>query len=79
MEAKIEERLSWIEATLSAPSKEYLDVPQTAEFMGMSKVTLDLWRSKGGGPDYHKVGRKVLYSVADLRAFMASNRVEAMR
>jgi hypothetical protein len=45
----------------------------------MSKVTLDLWRSKGGGPDYHKVGRKVLYSVADLRAFMASNRVEAMR
>ena len=45
----------------------------------MSKVQLDLWRSKGGGPDYHKVGRKVLYSVADLRTFMAAARVGAMR
>jgi predicted DNA-binding transcriptional regulator AlpA len=79
MESRIEERLDRIEAALCAPPKEYLDVPHTAEFMGMSKVQLDLWRSKGGGPDYHKVGRKVLYSVADLRAFMASNRVEAMR
>lgn len=79
MDTRIEERLDRIEAALCAPPKEYLDVPQTAEFMGMSKVQLDLWRSKGGGPDYHKVGRKVLYSVADLRAFMASNRVETMR
>ena len=79
MDARIEERLDRIEAALTAPPKEYLNVPQTAEFMGMSKVQLDLWRSKGGGPEYHKVGRKVLYSVTDLRAFMASNRVEAMR
>lgn len=37
---------------------------------------LNQWRHKGMGPPYYKVGRKVLYSGADLNAWLAAQRVE---
>lgn len=73
------ERLTRIEATLAAPRKEYLTVEEAAEFISISKVLLDEWRCKGGGPAYHKIGRRVVYSVNDLRAFASASRVEALR
>ena len=72
------ERLKRIEAALAAPPREYLPVEEAAAFLGLSKQQLDLWRMKGGGPAFHKVGRKVLYAVADLREFMAGLRREAL-
>lgn len=72
-------RLDRIEARLAAPPKEYLSVEEASDFVGVSKVLLDEWRSKGGGPAYHKIGRRVLYSVSDLRAFASASRVEALR
>ena len=63
---------------LETLQKEFLKVEQAAEFVGLSKVQLDEWRSKGGGPAWHKVGRRVLYSVHDLREFMAQHRREPL-
>ncbi|AJD43580.1 helix-turn-helix domain-containing protein [Rhizobium sp. SEMIA 4085] len=73
------DRLARIEATLASPRKEYLTVEDAADFISISKVLLDEWRCKGGGPAYHKIGRRVVYSVADLRAFASASRVEALR
>ncbi len=67
---EIIDRLDKIQESIAMPKKEYLPVDQAASFLGLSKQQLDLWRIKGGGPAFHKVGRKVLYSVGDLRAFM---------
>lgn len=77
--SEVIERLVRIEATLAAPRKEYLTVEEAAQFIGVSKVLLDEWRSRGGGPAYHKIGRRVVYSIADLRAFASASRVEALR
>ena len=73
-------RLDEIEKRLSSPlpAKEFLSVEQAADYLGLSKVALDEWRCKRGGPAYHKVGRRVLYSVGDLRTFMASLRKDAL-
>ena len=82
MESQMQEvynRLHQIECALKSPPKEYLGVADAAEFMGMSKVTLDEWRSKGGGPAFHRVGRRIIYSVQDIRDFIATSRVEALR
>lgn len=82
MEEKMEEvleHLRQLKAERVATPREYLNTKEAAEFTSISSVRLEEWRSRGGGPAYHKVGRKVLYSVEDLRAFMGSNRVEAMR
>ena len=75
---EIVERLDRIEATLAAPPRAYLPVAEAAEFMGLSKQQLDLWRMKGGGPAFHRVGRKCLYAVEDLRAFMDGLRQEPL-
>jgi hypothetical protein len=77
--SEVLERLDRIEARLAAPPKEYLSVEEASDFVGVSKVLLDESRSKGGGPAYHKIGRRVLYSVNDLRAFASASRVEALR
>jgi hypothetical protein len=45
-------------------------------------ATLEVWRCKGVGPSYRKVGpggRRVVYDLADLEAFAAGRRVEIRR
>lgn len=66
----IERRL----AALAAP-REFLDIPEAAEFLGVSRQLLDQWRMERSGPAFHRVGRRVTYAIADLRAFMAARRV----
>lgn len=71
-------RLNRIEAGLKAPPKEYLDTEDAAAFTSISAVQLAEWRSRGGGPRYIKMGRKVLYRVSDLREFVDSFAREAL-
>ena len=37
-----------------------------------AETTLRVWRCKGRGPAYHKVGGKVLYRGAELNAYLDS-------
>ncbi|SFS68086.1 transcriptional regulator, AlpA family [Sulfitobacter marinus] len=76
---EILERLERIETAISTPAKEYLNIKQAAEFIGVSRQTLDLWRMNAEGPAVHRVGTRVLYSVADLRAYMDERRHEALQ
>ena len=83
--AGLSEALSRLEVVTQELSKlqqhprEYLGVEATAEFLGLSKVQLDEWRSRNtGGPAFHKVGRRVVYAISDLRAVMAANRKEPL-
>ena len=71
-------RLDRIEAGMFAPRREYLDTEAAAEFTSISAVQLAEWRSRGGGPRYIKMGRKVLYAVRDLREFVDSFGREAL-
>ncbi len=61
-----------------------MDKPETlasgaevAEVLGIPAHTLDQWRSRGGGPDYHKVGRHVRYDWADVRRWLAERKTIA--
>lgn len=47
-----------------------LSTPQAAHYLGLSKFTLEVWRSRGDGPRYLKLGRSVRYRVEDLDAFI---------
>lgn len=49
---------------------ELLTERQAAALLKVSVKSLQGWRSRGGGPPYHKLGRCVRYSVADLEAFV---------
>lgn len=41
-------------------------VKQAAAYLGLSKSTMDKLRHFGGGPRYFKLGRTIIYDVADL-------------
>ena len=47
----------------------FLRTPEAGRFLGMSGRTLEKHRTYGTGPQYRKVGGRVIYSVADLQAW----------
>ncbi len=47
---------------------------QAATAIAISKKTLQLYRRKGCGPSYSKVGKRVLYEPSQLEAWIASKR-----
>ena len=54
------------------PAPEYLTTIQAAAFLGLSKQQLEIWRSKGGGPIYVKLGHAVRYKRSALDDYMAA-------
>jgi excisionase family DNA binding protein len=65
------------DSRISNPDKSPLfDPGKAAEFLGISKETLAMWRCTKRYPlPYIKVGRLVRYREADLAAFLESRRV----
>jgi hypothetical protein len=53
-----------------------LSDPQATAYLGLKDGTMAAWRSRNVGPAWHRVGRRVMYDVADLRAYVAAGRVE---
>ena len=56
--------------------KKALTPKQVEEAYGLDAGTLANWRSKGLGPEYVKVGGKVLYMVDKLDAWLHQGRVQ---
>jgi predicted DNA-binding transcriptional regulator AlpA len=50
----------------------HLTTKQLATRWGMSAQTLHNWRHFGKGPKFLKLGRKVVYAIAEVEAFEAS-------
>ncbi len=55
---------------------DYRDTAAAAEYLGIGVSTLETYRVRGRGPAYFKPSpKRVLYSVADLDAWIAASRV----
>lgn len=55
------------------PQPATLNVSGAASYLGVSESTLNTWRTRGKGPRYVRLGRKVLYRVAALNDYLLSN------
>jgi predicted DNA-binding transcriptional regulator AlpA len=52
-----------------------IDEKVAAKYLGMSRTWLRKCRCSGiGGPPFHRLGRSIRYSVADLDAWLSENR-----
>jgi|LNFM01.2.fsa_nt_gb predicted DNA-binding transcriptional regulator AlpA len=60
--------------TRDVAHKAVLRTQEAAEYCGSSASTLEKLRLTGGGPVYSKLGRRVVYLVEDLDAWLAENR-----
>lgn len=52
--------------------KPTMNTAEAAPYLGVSTHTLEQWRWLGKGPAYMKIGRRVVYRVSDLDAWMDS-------
>jgi len=53
----------------AAPSPQFLKTPDAAARLGLSPRTLEKHRCYGTGPNFHKLGGRVVYSIEALDAW----------
>ena len=58
------------EPVMSTIERRYLDTEQAAAYILLSPATLVRMRITGEGPRYAKVGRRVIYAIEDLDAWV---------
>ena len=63
-------------APTDTPRRPVVDTMGAAEYLGLHARTLDNWRSQGRGPRYVRVGRRIVYRVHDLEAYLDDRTVE---
>ncbi len=54
---------------------ELIDEGELSLRLGVAPTTLKVWRVRGQGPKYVKVGERVRYSVSDVQAWVESRKV----
>ncbi len=57
-------------------SSEMVNTGQAATMLGLKKNTLDIWRLRGVGPKFVKMGRTVRYRLADIEDFIQSHTIQ---
>ncbi len=57
------------------PTPEYLDTIAASVYLALSRQRLEIWRCRGGGPRYCKLGNAVRYKRSDLDEFMVARRI----
>lgn len=52
-----------------------LNTIEAAQYLRLKPATLEIWRCLGKGPAYLRLGRRVLYEVADLEAYATVRKI----
>lgn len=55
-------------------ASDFKTTEETAKILGLKKGTLEAWRYHGKGLRFHKIGRYVRYSMADIEAYIRGSR-----
>lgn len=53
-----------------ANATAFLNLPKAAEYLGISPNTLYVWRHRRQGPPSFRMGRRVMYRIATLDAWV---------
>lgn len=64
------------QAPQTCPAPRYLTNNEAAAFLRLSPRTLEKQRVIGGGPRFHKFGRRVMYALTDLEAWASERSFE---
>ena len=62
--------------TLENNPPSLISEKEAARFLGLAIQTLRNWRHLRRGPVYHALGRRRLYKLTDLEAYLEQRRVE---
>ena len=59
--------------------ERYLTPKEASDLLGISRRTLDRFRTRNSGPAYYKFGNRVRYRIEDLDAWTARYRINKRR
>lgn len=51
---------------------------EVAEYLGVPKQTIYDWRVHGKGPQAYRIGKRIRFTVSDVRAWVATQRDDAV-
>ena len=60
------------EASAEGEERTVLPTEHAAAYLGLSPKTLETLRTRGGGPPFLKLGRRVVYRKTDLDTWLAA-------
>ena len=81
VEEEVNRRMLWHRIATStllgivpgAPEREYIDEIELADWLGLSRETIQAWRVDDSGPPYYRAARRaVKYSVPQVRRWLAA-------
>lgn len=58
-------------------AEDLLTLSEVAEFLRTPENTLRWWRQQGAGPEFFKIGRRLVTTVGDVRRYMREQRATA--
>lgn len=56
-------------------TNQKLTTTEAAAYLRLQPGTLEVWRCRGRGPKYQKIGRRVIYDILDLQSFASAHTV----
>ena len=62
---------------MTDPQKISYTTEEAAEYLGLAAITLNVWRHKGKGPSYVKMGSRVVYRLEALERWVGENSVHS--
>ena len=71
--AEIQQKQAAKQAAVNDPANIFLTPEQAAKVLSVSVNTLSVWRSRGGGPEFFRIGRgrgAIRYRLSSLLAFV---------
>lgn len=74
LDALVQELKRELFPVLSIP-KRYLTEGEASHYLGLSVHSLRQWRSKNTGPNYLRIGARIVYDVKGLDAWMKQHQV----
>src|SRR5262245_20246119 len=77
MEAVLQKRRRKMKAKVNKELSRGLRVWDAAKYLGIPENSLNNLRSTGGGPPYIKIGRRILYDVRDLDAWIKAKKFKS--
>lgn len=57
--------------------EDFLTLPEVAEILRVPVNTLRWWRQRGDGPPFFKIGRHLVTTIGDLRAWILAQKQQS--
>lgn len=68
------EQMKFLQVPKKEVEEELWDTKQTAKYLNLAPITVELYRPEGRGPSFLRIGNRIRYKKSDVIAFAEANK-----